>query len=75
MLLHTDWAIIFGGIMTGLSFVPSFRNMRLFALYALLGTTFTAWYMTGTSIHNGVDNSVWTAGPTGEADKLQGWVA
>lgn len=58
-----DWAIIFGGIMTSLSFVPSFRNMRIFAIYALIGTTFTAWYMTGTSIANGVDNSVWTAAP------------
>ena len=32
-----DWAIIFGGIMTMLSFVPTFRNMRLFAIYALIG--------------------------------------
>jgi hypothetical protein len=36
-LVCRDWAIIFGGIMTMLSFVPTFRNMRLFAIYALIG--------------------------------------
>lgn len=95
-VINRNWAIIFGGIMTMLAFVPTFRNMRLFAIYALIGessggapasccfcfpsiapawqtlmprvlscqhccctgTTFTSWYMIGTSIHDGVHNSV-----------------
>ena len=44
--------------MTCLAFVPTFRNMRLFAIWALIGTTYTSWYMIGTSIHAGVHNSV-----------------
>ncbi len=41
VMMRRDWAIIFGGIMTLLSFVPSFRNMRLFAIYALIGKSCT----------------------------------
>jgi hypothetical protein len=34
--------------------VPSFRNMRMFALLALLGTTYTSWYMMITSWSHGL---------------------
>lgn len=39
------WAIIFGGIMGGSLFIPNFRHMRLFTIFALFATVFTAFYM------------------------------
>lgn len=40
---HSDFTFIFGGIALLMALIPSFRNMRLFSLLALLGTTYTSW--------------------------------
>ena len=37
-----SWALIFGGIMCLSVLMPSFRNMRLFAMLAIVSTVYTA---------------------------------
>eukprot|EP00891_Asterochloris_glomerata_P000679 jgi/Astpho2/679/Aster-x0950 len=40
-----DYSLMFGGGALLVSFVPSFRNMRILSMVAILGTTYTSWYM------------------------------
>ena len=38
-----DYSLMFGGGALLVSFVPSFRNMRILSIIAILGTTYTSW--------------------------------
>ena len=38
-----DYSLMFGGGALLVSFVPSFRNMRILSMVAILGTTYTSW--------------------------------
>lgn len=42
-----------------MTFIPSFRNMRIFSFIALLGTTFTAWYLVAHSAPHGYQKGLW----------------
>ena len=42
-----------------MTFIPSFRNMRIFSCLALLGTTFTAWYLVGYAGSHGYQRGLW----------------
>ena len=50
--------------------IPNFRNMRLFTIFALFATVFTAFYMiiqSGCHMANhGVTSTAWTRKPTGD---------
>eukprot|EP00775_Hariotina_reticulata_P005826 gene5826-6067_t len=53
-LYKRDFTFIFGAIAVLMAMVPSFRNMRIFAFLALVGTTYTSWYMMGESWKHGL---------------------
>ena len=44
-----DWALIWGLPMCLLLLIPGYRSSRLFSLLAIVGTTFTAWYVVAAS--------------------------
>ena len=43
--------------------LPSFQNYRAFSFLGLIATTFTAWYMMGTAVHEGQQPGVMHSGP------------
>ena len=43
--------------------LPSFQNYRAFSFFGLVATTFTAWYMMGTAVHEGQQPGVTHSGP------------
>lgn len=43
--------------------LPSFQNYRAFSFLGLVATTFTAWYMMGTAVHEGQQPGVTHSGP------------
>lgn len=47
------WALIWGGIFSLIAFVPTFQHYRMLSVLGILTTTYTAWYMTFTSIIEG----------------------
>lgn len=51
--------MLFGSIGLLMTFIPSFRNMRIFSSIALLGTTFTAWYLVGHAASHGCQRGLW----------------
>ena len=59
-----DYALLFGSVGLTTTFIPSFRNMRIFSFIAILGTTFTAWYMVAQASSQGLQKGLWGQGPT-----------
>ncbi|DBA89592.1 TPA: Lymphocyte transmembrane adapter 1 [Trebouxia sp. C0005] len=59
-----DYALLFGSVGLTTSFIPSFRNMRIFSFIAILGTTFTAWYMVAQASAQGLQEGLWGQAPT-----------
>jgi len=57
-----DYALLFGSVGLTTSFIPSFRNMRIFSFIAILGTTFTAWYMVSQASAQGLQGQAPTQG-------------
>ena len=55
---------MFGSVGLTTSFIPSFRNMRIFSFIAILGTTFTAWYMVSQASAQGLQEGLWGQAPT-----------
>ncbi|KAL0027200.1 hypothetical protein WJX77_002860 [Trebouxia sp. C0004] len=59
-----DYALLFGSVGLTTSFIPSFRNMRIFSFVAILGTSFTAWYMVAHASAQGLQEGLWGQAPT-----------
>ena len=53
-----NWALIWGGIFSMVVFVPTFRHYRLLSVLGILTTTYTAWFMTITSVVEGPQEDV-----------------
>ncbi|GAB4818758.1 hypothetical protein N2152v2_005804 [Parachlorella kessleri] len=62
-LSKRDWALVFGGVATCMTLLPSFRNARVFSFLALIATTYTAWYMVAMGIKGyndeGLSSQAW----------------
>lgn len=69
--LCRDYALLFGSVGLSTTFIPSFRNMRIFSFIAILGTTFTAWYMVAEASAAGLKPNLWSQPP---AQGLQAFV-
>ena len=69
--LCRDYALLFGSVGLSTTFIPSFRNMRIFSFIAMLGTTFTAWYMVAEASAAGLKPNLWSQPP---AQGLQAFV-
>ena len=52
-LSKRTWAVIWGIIFSMIAFVPTFRHYRILSVLGILTTTYTAWYMTVTSVIEG----------------------
>jgi amino acid permease len=63
------WALISGGIFSCIAFVPTFRHYRAISVLGILTTTYTAWYMTATSIILGPSEDTIYDAPT--VDRLE----
>ena len=48
-----SWSLIWGGMFSFMLFVPTFRHYRVLAIFGILTTTYTAWFMTLYSIKEG----------------------
>mmetsp|Transcript_26186 Transcript_26186/g.54685 ORF Transcript_26186/g.54685 Transcript_26186/m.54685 type:complete len:178 (+) Transcript_26186:555-1088(+) len=48
-----SWALLWGGLFSMISFVPTFRHYRILSLLGIMTTTYTAWFMTITSAVEG----------------------
>ncbi|KAL3158265.1 Lymphocyte transmembrane adapter 1, variant 3 [Trebouxia sp. C0009 RCD-2024] len=57
------WTIVWGLVSLLTVLLPSFQNYRAFSFFGLVATTFTAWYMMGTAVHEGQQPGVTHAGP------------
>ncbi|KAL0034791.1 hypothetical protein WJX77_007387 [Trebouxia sp. C0004] len=57
------WAIVWGLVSLLTVLLPSFQNYRAFSFLGLVATTFTAWYMMGTAVHEGQQPGVTHSGP------------
>jgi auxin influx carrier (AUX1 LAX family) len=68
------WALLWGGIFSMISFVPTFRHYRLLSVLGILTTTYTAWYMTVTSIVEGPEEDVVYDAPVSVEGFLTGFV-
>ena len=71
LLLCRDYALLFGRVGLTTTFIPSFRNMRIFSFIAILGTTFTAWYMVSEASRQGLQKGLWGQAP---AEGVQAFV-
>lgn len=61
--LYRTWTIVWGLVSLLTVLLPSFQNYRAFSFFGLVATTFTAWYMMGTAVHEGQQPGVTHAGP------------
>jgi auxin influx carrier (AUX1 LAX family) len=68
------WALISGGIFSCIAFVPTFRHYRAISVLGILTTTYTAWYMTATSIIVGPSEDTLYDAPTSVESFFQGFV-
>ena len=59
---------IVGAIVSLVCFVPTYREYRVFTILGLVATTYTAWYMTVSSIVMGPVENVDYTGPTNLQD-------
>ncbi|KAL3151650.1 hypothetical protein ABBQ38_012639 [Trebouxia sp. C0009 RCD-2024] len=59
-----DYALLFGSVGLTTTFIPSFRNMRIFSFIAILGTTFTSWYLVAEAGEAGLQPHLWSQAPT-----------
>lgn len=59
-----DYALLFGSVGLTTTFIPSFRNMRIFSFIAILGTTFTSWYLVAEAGEVGLQPHLWSQAPT-----------
>ncbi len=57
------WTIVWGLVSLLTVLLPSFQNYRAFSFFGLVATTFTAWYMMGTAVHEGQQPGVTHSGP------------
>ena len=57
------WTIVWGLVSLLTVLLPSFQNYRAFSFFGLVATTFTAWYMMGTAVHEGQQPEVTHSGP------------
>lgn len=56
VLSPREWALIFGGIMTGtVIFIPRFTHFRILNIVAIIGTGSTAIYLIADSVGRGFD--------------------
>lgn len=60
-----DFTFVFGAIATLMVLVPGFRNMRIFVFLALIGTTYTSWYMMAVSWSHGLEAAAASRPPLG----------
>ncbi|KAL8553021.1 hypothetical protein ACS0TY_001630 [Phlomoides rotata] len=58
------WTYIFGACCATTVFIPSFHNYRIWSFLGLIMTTYTAWYLTITSLIHGQVEGVKHSGPT-----------
>ena len=68
------WALVWGGIFSLVAFVPTFRHYRILSVLGILTTTYTAWYMTVTSIVEGPDEDVVYNSPSSVEGFFTGFV-
>lgn len=60
---NRTWTIVWGVVSLFTVLLPSFQNYRMFSFLGLVATTFTAWYMMGTAVHEGQVEGVMHSGP------------
>jgi auxin influx carrier (AUX1 LAX family) len=53
-----SWALLWGGLFSLIAFVPNFRHYRMLSVLGILTTTYTAWFMTVTSLAEGKQDNV-----------------
>lgn len=68
------WALIWGSLFSVVAFVPTFRHYRFLSVLGILTTTYTAWYMTITSIAEGPVQDVVYQAPDGIESFFSGFV-
>jgi auxin influx carrier (AUX1 LAX family) len=68
------WALIWGAIFSLIAFVPTFRHYRAISVLGILTTTYTAWYMTATSIIVGPGEDTVHDAPQNVESFFQGFV-
>lgn len=61
--LCRTWTIVWGLVSLLTVLLPSFQNYRAFSFFGLVATTFTAWYMMGTAVHERQQPGVTHSGP------------
>lgn len=62
-LSKRTWGLIFGGIAMLSVLLPTLRHFRIINIIALIGTTYTAWYIVATAASHGVAPGAASRGP------------